>query len=281
VRTYVYIDGFNLYYGSVEGTNLKWLDLVGLCRLLLPKDTIERVHYCTALTKDPPHDPNKSVRQQMFIRALETFPEVSVTYGSFLANKKKMPLAAGNTAESADPSIATLVPGGPRSAIVLRTEEKGSDVNLATLMVADAFKGNFEAAVVLSTDSDLALPVKLIREELGLPVGVLFPSGRYSVELAQVASFKRTIQRSHLRKCQLPVNLFDANGVITKPSEWMSTYAVLEDKTGVDLGRLTNPSPSVDAGEIVALDDGRKATVVRRVETEGHRLEALLTVTVY
>jgi hypothetical protein len=130
VRTYVYIDGFNLYYGAVEGTNLKWLDIVKLCREFLPNDTIEPVHYCTALTRDTPSDPTKSTRQQMFIRALETFPEIQVTYGSFLANKKKMPLATGITAETADPNIVTLTAGCPRSAVVLRTEEKGSDVNL-------------------------------------------------------------------------------------------------------------------------------------------------------
>jgi hypothetical protein len=86
------------------------------------KDTIERVHYCTALTKDPPHDKTKSVRQQTFIRALESFPEIQVTYGSFLANKKKMPLAKGTAAEVADPKIVTLLRRGPRSAIVIRTE---------------------------------------------------------------------------------------------------------------------------------------------------------------
>ena len=220
MRVYVYIDGFNLYYGAVDGTNLKWLDLVAVCRRLLPNDTIERVHYCTALTKDPSHDQTKSVRQQTFIRALETFPEIQVTYGSFLASKKKMPLAAGNPAEVADPAIVTLVTGGPKSAVVTRTEEKGSDVNLATLMVADAFRGDFEAAVVLSTDSDLALPIKLIRAELSLPVGVIFPQGRFSVELDAAASFRRTLRRSDLRACQLPARLTDANGVIRKPARW-------------------------------------------------------------
>jgi hypothetical protein len=94
VRTHVYIDGFNLYYGAVDGTSLKWLDIVKLCRRLLPDDTIERVHYCTALTKDTPRDPTKSTRQQMFIRALETFPEIRVTYGSFLATKRRCPSPA-------------------------------------------------------------------------------------------------------------------------------------------------------------------------------------------
>ena len=138
--------------------DLKWLDLVKLCRAVLPNDTIERVHYCTALTKDTPRDPTKSIRQQTFIRALETFPEIEVTYGSFLReSKKKMPLATGNAAETADPSIVTLVPGGrpPVAPSYSRTEEKGSDVNLATLLVAGAFKGDFDTAAVLSTDSDL------------------------------------------------------------------------------------------------------------------------------
>jgi hypothetical protein len=220
VRTHVYVDGFNLYYGAVDGTPYKWLDIVALCRKLLPRNTIARVHYFTALVKDTPSDRTKSVRQQTFIRALETFPEITVTYGSFLANKKRMPLASGNPQEIADPNVVTLVPGGPRSAVVLRTEEKGSDVNLGTLLVAEAFKGDFEAAAVLSTDSDLALPIQLIRAELGLPVGVLFPDGRYSVELDRVASFKRTISSTHLGSCQLPATLTDANGVITKPASW-------------------------------------------------------------
>ena len=32
MRTRVYIDGFNLYYGAVKGTSFKWLDLVELAR---------------------------------------------------------------------------------------------------------------------------------------------------------------------------------------------------------------------------------------------------------
>jgi hypothetical protein len=30
VRTVVYVDGYNLYYGLLRGTKLKWLDLVAL-----------------------------------------------------------------------------------------------------------------------------------------------------------------------------------------------------------------------------------------------------------
>jgi len=48
VRANVYVDGFNLYYGALKGTPLKWLDIAALCRLLLPGDTINRIRYFTA-----------------------------------------------------------------------------------------------------------------------------------------------------------------------------------------------------------------------------------------
>ncbi len=74
VRTSVYIDGFNLYYGAVEGTPYRWLNVVELCRRLLPRDEVAKVRYFTALVKDTRSDRTKSVRQQTFIRALQTLP---------------------------------------------------------------------------------------------------------------------------------------------------------------------------------------------------------------
>lgn len=219
--THVYVDGFNLYYGAVQDTPYKWLDIVELCRRLLPRNTIERVHYFTALVKDTRSDPTKSVRQQTFIRALETLPEIEVTYGSFLATVRRMPLAEARPEDVGDPNVVSFSRGGPTSAVVLRTEEKGSDVNLATILIAEAYQGAFEAAAVPSTDSDLALPIRLIRHELGLPVGVLFPESRFSVELARAAAFKRTFGTSLLRRCQLPSTLTDSRGrSIRKPDAW-------------------------------------------------------------
>jgi len=221
VRATVYIDGFNLYYGAVRRTPYRWLDVVELSKRLLPRDTVERVRYFTALVSDTPQDRTKSVRQQAFIRALGTRPEIEVTYGSFLTSVRRMPLAPSRPEDASVPRLVSLVPRGPTSAVVVRTEEKGSDVNLATLLVADAYRSAFEVAAVLSTDSDLALPIELVRRELGIPVGVLFPRNRYSVELARVAAFKRTFDSRLLRQCQLPPTLVDAQGrTITKPHGW-------------------------------------------------------------
>ena len=221
MRATVYVDGFNLYYGAVQGTQFRWLDIVELTRRLLPRDTIERVRYFTALVSDTPTDATKSVRQQTFIRALETRPEIEVTYGSFLTSIKRMPLAPAGPEDASNRRLVSLTPGGPTGAVVVRTEEKGSDVNLATMLVADAYRGKFDVAAVLSTDSDLALPIELIRTELNLPVGVLFPKRRYSVELARVAAFKRTFDDRLLRQCQFPDSLADAAGrTIRKPRGW-------------------------------------------------------------
>jgi len=44
-----------------------------------------------------------------------------------------------------------------------KTEEKGSDVNLATHLLHDGFRGMFEAAVLITNDSDLTEPVRVVR----------------------------------------------------------------------------------------------------------------------
>lgn len=208
MRTYVYVDAFNLYYGATRNTPHKWLDIEVLCRhLLQPKHTIERIKYFTALVSSRPSDPSQHVRQQSYIRALRTNPKVDVIYGHFLTQAKRRPLA--------NPS-----PGGPATVEVLITEEKGSDVNLATHMVHDAHRGLFDAAVVISNDSDLAEGVRIVRQELGLVVGILNPHPNPSVKLKGLATFMKTIRKGVLAASQFPPTLKDAHGEIHKPATW-------------------------------------------------------------
>ena len=89
-------------------------------------------------------------------------------------------------------------PGGPRTVEVIKTEEKGSDVNLATHLLADAFRHDCEAAVVITNDSDLAEPIRVVRHELGLPVGVVNPGDprRRSRALLDVTFFISSGRRS-------------------------------------------------------------------------------------
>lgn len=181
MRTNVYIDGFNLYYGAVKGTLYKWLDLSVLCRLLLPRNSINRIRYFTARVHGTAADQQKPVRQDAYLRALETIPNLTVHEGRFLSSIVRMPLAYP-------------APGGPRTIEVVKTEEKGSDVKLATYLLLDGFAGDYEAAVVISNDSDLEEPIVVANKVLGLPVGVLNPHKHPSRELLKVATFYKPIR---------------------------------------------------------------------------------------
>jgi hypothetical protein len=85
MRTCVYVDGFNLYYGAVKGTPYKWLDIDKMCRLLLPRHQIIGIKYFTARVSGRPADPGQPTRQQAFLRALATISHLEIIYGHFLS----------------------------------------------------------------------------------------------------------------------------------------------------------------------------------------------------
>jgi hypothetical protein len=208
LKTNVYIDGFNLYYGCLKGTAFKWLDLAQLSARLLPTNyQLNRILYFTARVRGRPHDPNAPTRQQIYLRALATIPNLSITYGHFLSSTIRMPLA-------------TPAPGGPATVPVIKTEEKGSDVNLASHLLLDTFKRDCEAALVISNDSDLLEPIRIVRHEFGLPVGIASPHPQPSQVLQKQATFVRSIRTGTLRTCQFPATLTDAVGTFTKPPTW-------------------------------------------------------------
>ena len=206
-KTTIYVDGFNLFYGAVKGTSYKWLDQNRLCELLLPHHDIQTIKYFTAKVSDRPSNPGQHKRQLVYLRALRTLPNVEIIFGHFLTNKVKMPLA--------NPA-----PGGPRVAEVRKTEEKGSDVNIASHLVNDAHNGSFEVAVLITNDSDLLTPMKIVRRELHLPVGIINPYDRFARVLAREASFKKKIRVGVLTSSQFPDTLHDARGTFHKPASW-------------------------------------------------------------
>jgi hypothetical protein len=115
---------------------------------------------------------------------------------------------------------ADSTPGKPKYVKVIKTEEKGSDVNIATHLLSDGFSGRYQAAVIVTNDSDLLEPVRIVRNKLRLVVGILNPHKRASRVLAKEASFVKPIRQGVLKASQFPVQLNDAKGVITKPSLW-------------------------------------------------------------
>ena len=209
MRTNLYIDGFNLYNRAVKNTPFKWLGLRQLAETLFPDDEIQRICYFTALVKPRPNDPHQTERQDAYLRALATLPGMEIHYGEFRERIKDRPLAK--------PS-----PGGPTYVRIRDTEEKGSDVNLATRLLVGGFTGDYEQAVVVSNDSDLAAPIRYVNNDLGLRVVVVNPDSNTNThnDLVTSATYVKRLWKSHLRRSQLPSTIADAHGVIHKPTGW-------------------------------------------------------------
>ena len=207
VRTHLYIDGFNLYYGCLKGSFLKWLDPVRMAALLLPGHTITATHYFSANVSARPGDPDQPIRQQTYLRALRTLPNFTIHLGYFLGHAVRMSLA--------HPS-----PGGPTTAVVWRTDEKGSDVNLATQILVDGFDDAYECAVSVTNDSDLLAPISVVRRRLGKRVGLLNPQQRPARTLLTEVDFYKKIRCGVLAASQFAPTLTDAIGTFCKPATW-------------------------------------------------------------
>ena len=208
MRTAIYVDGFNLYYRTVRGTPHKWLDLKALfTRVLKPSHNIIRIKYFTALVSPTPHDPDKTSRQKTYLRALRChIPEIEIHYGHFLSHEVKAPLARP-------------VPGRAFETVI-KTEEKGSDVNLAVHLLNDAWLDVYDCAVVVSNDSDLAEAMRLVGfHHPSKVIGLVSPEeGRTSKQLKIHANFIRPIRKSVLPACQLPDPI--PGTTIHKPVGW-------------------------------------------------------------
>lgn len=212
----VYVDGFNLYRRALQGRqNVKWLDLHRLFSELMPEHDVVRIHYCTALLRHGlTADVRAPVRQQVYLRALRTDPRISVHLGKFRNDRRDMPVHP----QQVDLETRKFV-----TASVRKIEEKGSDVNLASRMVAGALLGHSDIQVAVTNDSDLVGPLRMLKEELGFSTGIIFPMtrARSSKELVQTdPDFMTNITDEALRASQFPDTMRDANGVIRRPEKW-------------------------------------------------------------
>lgn len=203
---FVYIDGFNLYYRALKGTAHKWLDLVHFSRQIIPEYQVAKVKYFTAQVSGRPGDPTQPARQQIYMRALRTFPEIEIVEGNFLVSYPKM--------------LVYPVTTPPTFVEVVKTEEKGSDVNLATHLLCDSADGLFDVALIISNDSDLTLPLKMVRDKFSKQVGVATVNKTPNRSLKNASTFTRQIRPGLLASSQLPTSLTDSIGTITKPSDW-------------------------------------------------------------
>jgi uncharacterized LabA/DUF88 family protein len=199
VRVGAYVDAYNLYYGMRahcgRGTpGWRWLDVRGLLTTLIGErinwDSVllSRIVYCTAAISAR-ENPSGAFDQDVYLQALRATGSVDhVEFGRYVARVRRAPLATPDKrgrpelTHPSGPMMVKTASGAddPDAIFMVSTayrEEKGSDVNVASLLLLDVLSGAVDAAVVVSNDSDLALPVRAARERV--PVGLINPGTAY------------------------------------------------------------------------------------------------------
>jgi uncharacterized LabA/DUF88 family protein len=204
----LYVDGYNLYYGALRKTPYKWLNLRKLSQLLLPEYNIGKINYFTARVKARPEDMGAPVRQQAYLSALESIAPVEIHFGQFFQSVVRMALA--------NPLAV------PKTVEVIKTEEKGSDVNLASHLLLDAFNDTSDIYVVVSNDSDLMEPLRIAREDLGRKTGLVNPHKQQSRSLLKCKpTIVRRIRAGALSASQFNDRILLPSGrVVMKPTDW-------------------------------------------------------------
>ena len=186
MRTFVYVDGANLHHGALQGTSWKWLDRAGLCETVPQRHHDNRmVKYFTAKLLGTPANQSKRQRQDVNLRGLQRLrPEVEESSGRSLRHRVRAALAQPL--------------GSRRTPEVIRTEEKGSDANLA---------------------------MRLVREQHGKRIWLATPgTGRPSQQSRKHADFALHIRTNRMRHSQLPDPIPGTN--IREPAAWQGDCLV-------------------------------------------------------
>ncbi len=197
MRVGVYVDGMNLYYGGRQlcgrrRPGWRWLDLRRLSQRLIGRcsdwadhnPVVQRVVYCTAFIDGSINEAGRK-RQRVYAEALRAHGSIDhLEQGKFVARVRRGLLATADN--RGQPAIA--LSGWPvqvqdsngrpvhkaRFMVSFQDlQEKGSDVNVAAHLLMDVLDGRVDAAIVISNDSDLRLPLQRARQRV--PVGTVNP----------------------------------------------------------------------------------------------------------
>ena len=211
MRTFVYIDGFNLYYNLFRGERnrsnrqYKWLDLESFTKSVLEKkykkNRILSTKYYTAHISGA-QDQTKPHRQNAYLRGLELHSQnLEIIYGKFLIDEAYRPRV--DTKEL----VKVYLP-----------EEKGSDVKLSVHMVYEAIQYEYDIALVLTNDTDMSEAFRIVSEELSKNIILMQPHHvKTAKSLSQYCFDILKFKQEDLISNQLPDSI---GSKIRRPDEW-------------------------------------------------------------
>lgn len=197
-----YIDGFNLYNGLKDRYRRRylWLDLEALCESLLhPGQQLRAVKYFTAPVRRQP----AALRgQQKFWNALD----VHCSSATIIRGRFQEKTVTCRRCASA----------------WITYEEKETDVAIAVALVEDAATRAFDAALIVSADSDFCPAVRAARRlHPAAKVVAAFPPARWSDDLRSEADASFTIARTKLAHSLLPEVVYGPGGKpFPRPAKW-------------------------------------------------------------
>lgn len=226
-KTFIYIDGYNLYYSRLKNTPYKWLDIVVLFRdqILKSQDPhveVAAVKYFTAPVKASyaRHGTASEQAQTQYLRALNAKYEfLEVINGFHIFEPTRLPMFVKDLPANKD-----------NLASVWMIEEKQTDENLSLQVYRDAIKGHCDQVIICSNDSDLEPVLKLwALDAPQVRVGLILPLREPGSD-TQRFSNKRLVGKAHwvrhyirdeeLANAQLPHLVPTNKKTASKPEHW-------------------------------------------------------------
>jgi 6-hydroxy-3-succinoylpyridine 3-monooxygenase len=244
LRTRIYIDGCNFYYGCLRGTPHKWLDLLPLfVKHILPSALVKdgdghirqstllpspSIKFFTAkIIESVARAPDSVSSQARYHTALRKLHDgrIELIEGYYAVNKMKVKIV-----DAEDPDRA---PRECQEIQAWKVEEKQSDVNLALQVYHDAITGQIDHAVIVTNDTDIAPALEMIRAHTNVLIGVVVPTTDHTrppnTDLVKLAHWtRRHINANELAACQLP-RVIQGKRPTTKPESWYGQPELLQE----------------------------------------------------
>ena len=232
LKTRIYIDGYNLYYGCLKNTSYKWLDLKQMVSKILAtvyfgelEDQFEfelqplAIKYFTAPILKNFAKSNDSVPDQnAYHKALVAYigNEIQIITGEYDASHARAHrFQKGRSARECE------------KVEIWKLVEKQSDVALALNAYSDAIRGEIDHVVIVTNDTDIVPALKLIKEHTNAKVGIIAPTKQnadaVNQSLDDYSDWTRThITNEELESSSLPnlIRCEKSQQVIHKPISW-------------------------------------------------------------
>lgn len=224
MRTIVYIDGFNFYYGRLKTTSYKWLDLFKLfdeqlIGTIVPEAKLLAVNFFTAdiKAKFSRHGKESGTAQRIYHNALLAEPgNIEIIKGYY-------------SAELSKPLKHKTPPDRDETVDIWKLEEKQTDVKMALKIYHDVVTNICDQIVICTNDTDLVPPLELVKEHhKHIKIGLIIPRTKDSKRPANKSIMdlsdwsREYITNDELEACQLPDIIPKPNGrgVYRKPRHW-------------------------------------------------------------